>query len=329
MNNFYSLFLKSGNFQVEIYPKGGLTANYEIPLPTTAPVNNSVMRYNSTTATFEWVDASAFGSGSVTSVALTAPSAQFNVTGSPITNAGTLALSWKAVSGNVVFASPSNGSSLEPAFRSLVDADLPSSISASKINGVLTKANIPSGTNATSFQLNNASGAILSNDAGTGFYVYTSDGSTLGDLRCRKLFVTESIDTVSSTTVNLGDAVLRLLSDVTTGTPSTDAGISVRRGASTNAAITWQESTDTWSLGLEGSLLPIARRIEKSIVNADLSAGTYVWTHNLGKFPVVSVVDNTGAIIGVPITHTNGNVLSISFSRVGTLTGTWILVAVG
>ena len=329
MNNFYNIFLKSGNFNVEIYPKNGLAASYEIPLPVSAPANNTVMKYNSTTQTFEWIDVSTFGSGTVTSVALNAPTNEFTVTGSPVTNAGTLALAWKAFSGNKVFASPADGSNLAPSFRSLVDADLPAAISASKISGTLTKANIPGGTTATSFQLNNASGAILANDTGTGFIVYTSDGATVGDLRCRKLYVTDSIDTVSTTTVNLGDAIIRLLSDVITGTPSTDAGISVRRGASTNAAITWQESTDTWALGLEGALLPIARRIEKSIVNADLSAGTYVWTHNLGKFPVVTVVDNTNAVINVAVTHTNGNTTSFNFSRVGTLTGTWILIAVG
>jgi len=61
------------------------------------------------------------GTGSVTSVALTAPGI-FSVAGSPVTSAGTLALSLVSQSANLLFASP-NGSSGTPTFRSIVGAD--------------------------------------------------------------------------------------------------------------------------------------------------------------------------------------------------------------
>ena len=61
----------------------------------------------------------------VTSVAMSVPSI-LSLAGSPITSSGTLALSLANQSGNTVFASPSNGSSGTPAFRSLVAADIPS-----------------------------------------------------------------------------------------------------------------------------------------------------------------------------------------------------------
>jgi hypothetical protein len=64
------------------------------------------------------------GSGTVTSVALSAP-AQFTVAGSPITSAGTLALSWATQTANLVFAGPTTGSAAVPGFRSLVVADIP------------------------------------------------------------------------------------------------------------------------------------------------------------------------------------------------------------
>jgi hypothetical protein len=54
-----------------------------------APSNGQVLTYNSTTS--DWEAVTPAGGGSVTSVALTVPSA-FNVTGSPITTAGTLAI---------------------------------------------------------------------------------------------------------------------------------------------------------------------------------------------------------------------------------------------
>src|SRR5271163_1247672 len=64
------------------------------------------------------------GSGSVTSVALTVP-AEFTVTGSPITGAGTLAMGKATQLANLVFAGQTSGGPVATAFRSLVTADLP------------------------------------------------------------------------------------------------------------------------------------------------------------------------------------------------------------
>ena len=64
------------------------------------------------------------GSGTVTSVALTAPGI-FSVAGSPVTTAGTLALSFVTQSANLLFAGPASGAAASPTFRSLVPADLP------------------------------------------------------------------------------------------------------------------------------------------------------------------------------------------------------------
>jgi hypothetical protein len=65
------------------------------------------------------------GSGTVTSVGLTAPS-EIGVSGSPVTSSGTIALSWANETANRVFAGPSTGSPATPAFRALVAADIPS-----------------------------------------------------------------------------------------------------------------------------------------------------------------------------------------------------------
>lgn len=64
------------------------------------------------------------GTGTVSSVALTAPSI-FSVSGSPITTSGTLALALATQSANLMFAGPASGSAASPTFRSLVAADLP------------------------------------------------------------------------------------------------------------------------------------------------------------------------------------------------------------
>ena len=63
-------------------------------------------------------------SGTVTSVALTAP-AQFSVGGSPVTSSGTLALTWANQTANYVLAGPTSGGAAAPTFRALVGADIP------------------------------------------------------------------------------------------------------------------------------------------------------------------------------------------------------------
>lgn len=106
------------------------------------------------------------GTGTVTSIALTAPS-ELTVTGSPIINAGTLGLSWASQSANLILASPNAGSGT-PAFRALVDADL----TAINESGQLDKI----GTTRGSLLYRGASGwAILA--PGTASRVLTSNGA--------------------------------------------------------------------------------------------------------------------------------------------------------
>lgn len=63
------------------------------------------------------------GTGTVTSVALNMP-AQFTVTGSPVTSAGTLNASWVSQTQRLFFASPNSGSGA-PGFRAILATDLP------------------------------------------------------------------------------------------------------------------------------------------------------------------------------------------------------------
>ncbi len=63
--------------------------------------------------------------GTVTSVALSMP-AEFSVAGSPITTAGTFAVTKANESANTVWAGPTSGGAAAPTFRALVAADIPS-----------------------------------------------------------------------------------------------------------------------------------------------------------------------------------------------------------
>jgi hypothetical protein len=75
------------------------------------------------------------GSGTVTSVDLTAP-AIFTVSGNPITTSGTLDLSLAVQDANKVWAGPTNGADAEPTFRALVLADLPANIDHGGLAGL-------------------------------------------------------------------------------------------------------------------------------------------------------------------------------------------------
>lgn len=86
------------------------------------------------------------GSGTVTSVAMTAPSI-LSVAGSPVTSAGTLALTLATQSANTVFAGPTSGSAAAPTMRALVAADIPSVLWYSPARIAAARATAPTAGN--------------------------------------------------------------------------------------------------------------------------------------------------------------------------------------
>jgi hypothetical protein len=92
--------------------------------------DDDYLRIDPTTHLLEWGPLPA-GGGSVTSVALTMP-AEFSVTGSPVTGAGTIVVTEANQSANTVYAGPASGGAAAPNYRALVAADLP--INAKRIS---------------------------------------------------------------------------------------------------------------------------------------------------------------------------------------------------
>ena len=78
------------------------------------------------------------GIGTVTSVALSAPSAVFDVTGSPVTSSGTLALSFDDQVANTFFAGPSTGADATPTFRTVATADITGLLAVSDLTTATT-----------------------------------------------------------------------------------------------------------------------------------------------------------------------------------------------
>jgi hypothetical protein len=86
--------------------------------------------------------------GTVTSVALTTPGLLFDVSGSPVTASGTLAVSLKTQNANKVLAGPASGADAAPTMRAIVPADLPVMVAsgASHAAGIVPDPGSTAGT---------------------------------------------------------------------------------------------------------------------------------------------------------------------------------------
>lgn len=101
---------------------GSLTLNLASDLSLNMPANGVGLLLNDGAGNLSWSTA---GSGTVTSVGLSAP-AMFAVSGSPVTSAGTLGLSFTNQPANWFMAGPTSGGAAQPDFRALTAADIQS-----------------------------------------------------------------------------------------------------------------------------------------------------------------------------------------------------------
>jgi hypothetical protein len=118
------LEVASGSFSTTVEASSSLTANTALVLP---PDNGTVGQVLTTNGSGQLGWSTSAGSGTVTSVDLAAP-AEFTVSGNPVTASGTLTLSKANQAANQVWSGPTSGAATQPAFRSLVLADLPATV---------------------------------------------------------------------------------------------------------------------------------------------------------------------------------------------------------
>lgn len=281
------------------------------------------------------------GGGTVTNVALTTPSF-LSVSGSPVTTSGTLAVSLASQTANTFFMAP-NGSAGTPTFRSIVYADIGSLIGttsstlAAGNDSRFHIQNTDTGTTSATFQLNSGASGIRLKDVSGALQVRNSADSANADFTAGNVTVSGNLTvqgttvTIDSQTLNVGDNIIVLNNDVSSGSPTEDGGIQVRRGASTSASLIWDETGDFWKAGLVGSETRVARYSSASFTNATLSSGILTFTHNLGNQNCqMQIIDNAGRDISPDeITRTSATVATIDLTSFGTLTGTWTVIAIG
>jgi hypothetical protein len=119
-----------GNLSKQVRAYGPVKLmNYITGALPAAASHQYAIAYDTTTGSIKYSDGSTWiavgvGGGSVTSVALAAPSF-LSVSGSPITSSGTITLSLATQTANTVFAGPTTGGAAAPTFRALVASDIP------------------------------------------------------------------------------------------------------------------------------------------------------------------------------------------------------------
>jgi hypothetical protein len=146
----------------------------------------------------------------------------------------------------------------------------------------------------------------------------------VGNLRVGgNLNVVGTVNSVNTTQVNIVDNKINLNTDFT-GAPTTDAGIRVERGTSTDVEILWREaagssqSATTWGLTNDGTNYhSIARKWSSDITTTVVTPYTFTATHNLGTRDVVVAVYANSSPYGeveVDVDHTSTNAVTLTFA---------------
>ena len=280
------------------------------------------------------------GGGSVTSVGVSVPSF-LSAAGSPVTTAGTIAISLATQSANRVFAGPTSGGAAVPTFRALVPSDLPT-VTVGTRNKLLVKYKVSDGdlTASDTSKLN-----VLS---GSGPVVITLDPTGLAN-GTQYAFFRDQADTAyfdynGQVVKNAGSAGITLNTfsyvhfNADTFRISTGGGGS--GGAGVGDVVGPASATDNLVATFDGT----TGKLLKSTSTPNIGTATGSVSGNAGTATALQTArtingtsfDGTGNIT-VPaaagtLTGTTlaANVVSSSLTAVGTIaTGVWDATAIG
>lgn len=226
-------------------------------VPATSTTNNGkVLTAGATAGSLSWTTPT---TGTVTSVGLTAPSI-FTVSGSPVTDSGTLTASLATQTTNLVFAAP-DGSTGVPTFRSLVANDIPNLSTAKLTTGILGVARGGTGVDSSTaangrLLIGNGSGFALANlTQGTGITITNGAGTiTIANAGVTGLTGTANQVSVSAST---GSVTLSLPQPIATTSTPTFASLTISNAPSA--------ATDAATKGYVDNLLVGLRDYKESV----------------------------------------------------------------
>lgn len=230
--------------------------------------------------------------GTVTSVAVTAP-VEFSVSGSPITTSGTIAITKANETANTVWAGPTTGAAAQPAFRSLVTADLPAgtgtvtSVSVTTANGVSGSVANPTTTPAITLTL----GAITPSSVAA---VGAVTGSNLSGTNTGDQTITLTGNVTGSGT---GSFAATIANDAVTYAKMQNVSAASRllgRGSAAGAGDV-EEITISTGLTLTGTTLT-ASGTGGTVTSVDVSGGTTGLTFSGGPITASGTITMAGTL---------------------------------
>jgi hypothetical protein len=238
---------------------------------------------------------------------------------------------------NVFYASP-NGATGNPLFRALAWGDVSGLVGTSGSSFAVGNdarfhnRNQDTGTTSTTFTLDSGGTPLLLKDVAGGLQLRNGGDNDNADFTAKNVTVSGNLTVTGATTfvqpetVQIQDNIIQINSDFTAGTPTQDLGIEAFRGNSASAQVLWSETAQRWQMGSVGNMLSVARFIEGTFANANLTAGILTVNHNLGRLrPIVSICDGNNDVWSSVdnIKYISVNQLQVDMTSLGTLTGTW------
>ncbi len=162
--------------------------------------------------------------------------------------------------------------------------------------------------------------ATNSTSASTGSVIVTGGVGIAKDLYVGgNLTVAGTTTTINTATLSVADNIVTLNSDYTSGTPTENAGIEVRRGSQATTALRWLEngSSGKWQLTNDGTNYYDIRFGSATISLSTETSGNYIATATAGTGISVSGSGSNNAAITITNTGVTSNVAGTGISVSG------------
>ena len=129
------------------------------------------------------------------------------------------------------------------------------------------------------------------------------------------LTVSGTTTTVNSETISLADNIIDLNSNFTTGSPTENAGIKVKRGDSSDVQIRWNESTDKWEFTNDGTNYSVIAPTDSPTFTGTNSVAALTSSGLItASASGVAFTDGTQTKAGIPSLTTIGTTISAAYN---------------
>lgn len=168
------------------------------------------------------------------------------------------------------------------------------------------------GTNGSLTIKNSNSDDVLTVVGSTKLATFAGDVSINGNLN-----VKGTLTAINKEEIDVADNTIVLNSNFTTGTPSQDAAITVKRGSANDVNIIWSEGNKDWTLTNDGNnYFAIARKAVFTV--GDTSNTSFDVVHNLGTRDVTVMVRENNAeynVVDTDIRMKDDNTVTVAFTN--------------